>query len=218
MSAVLTLSNLHKSYPSGESRLEVLKGFDLTINAGEIVALVGPSGCGKTTLLQLAGLLDTPDSGEVVLGGENAKQNDRIRTKLRLKYLGFVYQFHHLLPEFSALENVMLPQLITGTSKKEARTRAEKLLGDVGLSARLNHRPAQLSGGEQQRVAIARALSNKPKLLLADEPTGNLDPETADAVFNGFMQYVKAEGCAVLLVTHNPELAKKVNRIISLTK
>lgn len=219
MSAVLTLANLHKSYPSGDGRLEVLKGFDLTINAGEIVALVGPSGCGKTTLLQLSGLLDTPDSGDVVLGGEHAaKLNDSARTKLRLKYLGFVYQFHHLLPEFSAIENVMLPQLITGVSKKDAKKRAEELLANVGLSARLNHRPAQLSGGEQQRVAIARALSNKPKLLLADEPTGNLDPETADGVFNGFIQYVKAEGCAVLLVTHNPELAKKANRIISLTK
>lgn len=214
---VLQLKNISKTYPSGEGKLDVLRGFNLEVKAGEIVALVGPSGCGKTTLLQIAGLLDSPDSGEVFISGEDAtKANDAKRTALRLKYLGFVYQFHHLLPEFSALENVFMPQLIAGSRKQEAIIRAKELLESFGLSARLNHRPSQLSGGEQQRVAIARALANNPKLLLADEPTGNLDPENASKVFAQFIQYAKKTGLAVLFVTHNADLAAQADRQIKL--
>ena len=216
---VLKLLNLTKSYPSGEGRLDVLQNFSLEIPAGEIVALVGPSGCGKTTLLQVAGLLDRPDSGSVMIKGEEAATlSESERTELRLKYLGFVYQFHHLLPEFSALENVTLPQLIAGVSKRDAEARAKTLLDSFGLMKRLHHRPAQLSGGEQQRVAIARALANHPKLLLADEPTGNLDPETATSVFAQFMEYARKSRLSVLLVTHNPEIAAKADRRIFLGK
>ena len=216
---VLKLLNLTKSYPSGEGRLDVVQNFSLEIPAGEIVALVGPSGCGKTTLLQMAGLLDKPDSGSVIIKGEEATAlSESERTELRLRYLGFVYQFHHLLPEFSALENVMLPQLIAGATKREAENRAKVLLDGFGLMRRLNHRPAQLSGGEQQRVAIARALANHPKLLLADEPTGNVDPETASAVFAQFIEYARKSRLSVLLVTHNPEIAARADRRIILGK
>ena len=217
--AVLRLQDIHKSYRAGESRLDVLKGFSMEIGRGEIVALVGPSGCGKTTLLQIAGLLDTPDGGNVVIGGKDAARlSDAARTELRLKHLGFVYQFHHLLPEFSALENVMMPQLIAGIPAEKASVKARALLEGFGLGTRLQHRPPQLSGGEQQRVAIARALVNNPKLLLADEPTGNLDPETAAGVFAQFIDYAKQSGLSVLLVTHNPELAKQATRTIKLGK
>lgn len=216
---VLKLKNISKTYPSGEGKLDVLRGFNLEVKAGEIVALVGPSGCGKTTLLQIAGLLDSPDAGEVFINGEDAtKANDAKRTSLRLKYLGFVYQFHHLLPEFSALENVYLPQLIAGSRKQEAGSRAKELLESFGLGERIHHRPSQLSGGEQQRVAIARALANNPKLLLADEPTGNLDPENASKVFAQFIQYAKKTGLAVLFVTHNADLAAQADRQIKLSK
>lgn len=214
---VLKLKNLTKSYPSGEGKLDVLKNFSLEISAGEIVALVGPSGCGKTTLLQIAGLLDKPDSGSVMIGSEEATAlSESERTELRLRYLGFVYQFHHLLPEFSALENVTLPILIAGSRKSEAEARAKILLDGFGLIKRLHHRPAQLSGGEQQRVAIARALANHPKLLLADEPTGNLDPGTAASVFAQFIEYARKSKVSMLLVTHNPEIAAKADRKITL--
>jgi lipoprotein-releasing system ATP-binding protein len=216
---VLQLKNITKSYPSGEGKLDVLRGFNLEVKAGEIVALVGPSGCGKTTLLQIAGLLDSADAGEVFINGEDAtKANDAKRTALRLKYLGFVYQFHHLLPEFSALENVYLPQLVAGCRLQVAKDRAKELLENFGLGERIHHRPSQLSGGEQQRVAIARALANNPKLLLADEPTGNLDPENASKVFAQFIQYAKKTGLAVLFVTHNADLAAQADRQIKLSK
>lgn len=216
---VLQLKNISKTYPSGEGKLDVLRGFNLEVKAGEIVALVGPSGCGKTTLLQIAGLLDSPDAGEVFINGEDATEaNDAKRTALRLKHLGFVYQFHHLLPEFSALENVYLPQLIAGSRLQVAKDRAKELLESFGLGERIHHRPAQLSGGEQQRVAIARALANNPKLLLADEPTGNLDPENASKVFAQFIQYAKKTGLAVLFVTHNADLAAQADRKIELLR
>ena len=214
--AVLELKNIQRHFGKGETITEVLKGIDLKINAGEIVALVGPSGSGKSTLLQIAGLLDTPSGGTIFVAGENAsKASDKKRTSLRQNYMGFVYQAHLLLPDFSALENVMMPMLLAGVKESEAKERATKLLDMVGLSHRLTHRSGQLSGGEQQRVAIARSLANNPKLLLADEPTGNLDPKTAETVFQMLLDVVRQTGLSALIATHNPELAARMDRRIT---
>lgn len=214
--AVLELKNIQRHFGKGETITEVLKGIDLKINAGEIVALVGPSGSGKSTLLQIAGLLDTPSGGTIFVAGENAsKASDKKRTSLRQNYMGFVYQAHLLLPDFSALENVMMPMLLAGIKENEAKERATKLLDMVGLSHRLTHRSGQLSGGEQQRVAIARSLANNPKLLLADEPTGNLDPKTAETVFQMLLDVVRQTGLSALIATHNPELAARMDRRIT---
>ncbi|WP_417830818.1 ABC transporter ATP-binding protein [Terasakiella sp.] len=215
--AVLELQNLNRSFSQGHDRLDILKEACLTIYPGEIVALVGPSGAGKSTLLQTAGLLERPDSGEILIDGvETTKLSDREKTRLRRNHLGFVYQYHHLLPEFSAQENIVIPQMINGKTKKEAQIRAQELLEAVSLAKRGQHRPAELSGGEQQRIAIARALANKPKLLLADEPTGNLDPATSDHVFNLLLDEVRKEGLAALIATHNPTLAQRMDRIVKL--
>lgn len=219
MSEALALRGVHRAFPeaAGSRRLEVLRGVDLTIKAGEIVALVGPSGAGKSTLLHIAGLLEKPDSGQVVLDGHDYSQaGEAARTQARRAYLGFVYQFHHLLPEFSALENIVLPQMIAGLSRRQAGARALDLLRMVGLEARANHRPAKLSGGEQQRVAIARAIANVPRLLLADEPTGNLDPGTAGHVFEQLRSIAKAAGLAALVATHNLDLAGQMDRVLTL--
>ena len=219
MSEALALRGVHRAFPeaAGSRRLEVLRGVDLTIKAGEIVALVGPSGAGKSTLLHIAGLLEKPDSGQVVLDGHDYSQaGEAARTQARRAYLGFVYQFHHLLPEFSALENIVLPQMIAGLSRRQAGARAADLLRMVGLEARANHRPAKLSGGEQQRVAIARAIANVPRLLLADEPTGNLDPGTAGHVFEQLRGIAKAAGLAALVATHNLDLAGQMDRVLTL--
>ena len=213
----LRLSKVERRYPQGDSSLEVLRGADLAIWPGEIVALVAPSVTGKSTLLHVAGLLEKPDGGEVYIGGEaTAGMDDQGRTTLRRQEIGFVYQFHHLLPEFSAHENVVMPQLIRGLSRGAARGRAEELLGFLGLSERLDHRPSELSGGEQQRVAIARAVANAPRLLLADEPTGNLDPHTAGHVFSTLVALVRASGLGALIATHNLELAGRMDRRITL--
>ena len=212
----LKLTHIARTFGKGTTRLEILKDINLEIGQGEIVALVGPSGSGKSTLLHIAGLLDTPTAGTIEIAGQNAtKMSDAGRTKLRQKTIGFVYQSHLLLPDFNALENVMMPQLIAGVKSKEAEAHAKDLLKEVGLSHRLTHRAGQLSGGEQQRVAIARALANSPALLLADEPTGNLDPKTADEVFDTFLRIVRQTGLSALLATHNPELAQKMDRRIS---
>ena len=212
----LKLSHIARIFGKSSTRLEILKDINLEIGQGEIVALVGPSGSGKSTLLHIAGLLDTPTAGTIEIAGQNAtKMNDAGRTKLRQKTIGFVYQSHLLLPDFNALENVMMPQLIAGVKSKDAEAHAKELLKEVGLSHRLTHRAGQLSGGEQQRVAIARALANSPALLLADEPTGNLDPKTADEVFDTFLRIVRQTGLSALLATHNPELAAKMDRRIS---
>ena len=215
--SALVLSGIRRGFGAGRTRIEVLLGVDLDIAAGEIVALVGPSGAGKSTPLHIAGLLERPDSGEIAIAGEPcAALGDARRTALRRSHLGFVYQFHHLLPEFSALENVVLPQMVAGRSKREAAERGRALLGRVGLSGRERHRPGELSGGEQQRVAIARALANDPAVLLADEPTGNLDLHTADGVFAVLMDAVRNAGLAALIATHNPELARRMDRVVSL--
>jgi lipoprotein-releasing system ATP-binding protein len=215
--ATLVLEQVTRIYEQGDRRLTVLHNFDLDIRKGEVVALVGPSGSGKTTLLQVAGLLDTPDSGEVRIASRiMTGASDIERTLARRRHIGFVYQFHHLLPEFSALENVMLPQMIAGVDTAKAKTKAQGLLAELGLSERESHRPARLSGGEQQRVAIARALANDPQLLLADEPTGNLDPLTAELVFGMLMRLVREKQVAMLVATHNLELAKRMDRIVSL--
>ncbi len=214
---VLLLAGVTRAFSDAGSRLEVLKGCDLSIAPGEIVALVGPSGSGKSTLLHIAGLLERADGGRVVLGGTDASgAGDSERTRLRRLNLGFVYQFHHLLPEFAAEENIVLPQRIAGRERAAARDRARELLALVGLEARADHRPAQLSGGEQQRVAIARALANSPLLLLADEPTGNLDPGTAEQVFRVFLDAVRNTGHAALIATHNPDLAARMDRTVSI--
>ena len=213
--AVLKLDGVTRVFGRGHTQLQVLKGANLTINAGEIVALVGPSGSGKSTLLQISGLLEHPDGGEVYISGEaSSKLGDDRRTELRRKHLGFVYQYHHLLPEFSALENIAIPQIIAGLNKAEAKDRAHQLLTTLGLDARAAHRPAELSGGEQQRVAIGRALANAPDLLLADEPTGNLDPETADGVFNMLLKLTRKAGLTALIATHNPDLAARMDRVV----
>lgn len=217
--AVLSVSNLTRTYTQADSELQVLHGVSFDINPGEMVALMGQSGSGKSTLLHCVGLLDTPTNGSVSINGQNTKDIDEnARTILRRTSIGFVYQAHHLLPEFSALENVALPMMIAGQSKGDAQARAAKMLEALGLSARADHRPARLSGGEQQRVAIARALANKPKLLLADEPTGNLDPETAESVFKMLETLVRKTGVAMLMATHNPELAARMDRTLRLNK
>jgi lipoprotein-releasing system ATP-binding protein len=216
-SIALELNDVVQTFHQGETPLEVLRGVNLKVEAGEIVALVGPSGSGKSTLLQIAGLLEQPLSGEVIVKGVNVKDlSDNRRTEIRRQELGFVYQYHHLLAEFSARENIVIPQMIAEIDKGSARNRADELLGIMGLTDRATHRPARLSGGEQQRVAIARALANKPNVLLADEPTGNLDPITADGVFNLLTDLVKKSGVGALIATHNPELAKRMDRIVSL--
>lgn len=214
---ILQLQNIKRWFGDGENRLYVLNGVNLTINAGEIVALTGPSGSGKSTLLYQTGLLDTPSNGQIFLSGQAcAKMKENQRTLMRRKYLGFVYQAHLLLPDFTALENVMMPLLIAGVSKKQAEERAEYLLSKMGLSHRLKHRSGELSGGEQQRTAIARALANKPALLLADEPTGNLDPNTSEKVFSELLSLVRETGLSALIATHNPELAQKMDRRVHL--
>jgi lipoprotein-releasing system ATP-binding protein len=213
----LYLAKVERRYRQGQGFIEILRGAELAVWPGEIVALVAPSGTGKSTLLHLAGLLEKPDGGEVFVGGRpTSRMDDAGRTRLRREEIGFVYQFHHLLPEFSALENVVLPQLIRGLAKAEARERADQLLGFLGLSERLNHRPAELSGGEQQRVAIARAVANAPRLLLADEPTGNLDPQTAGHVFATLNAIVRASGLAALVATHNLDLAARMDRRVTI--
>ncbi|MCJ2066027.1 ABC transporter ATP-binding protein [Methylobacterium sp. J-088] len=213
----LFFSRVERRYPQAEGALEILRGADLAIWPGELVALVAPSGAGKSTLLHLAGLLERPDGGEVYIGGHpTAAMVDAERTRLRREEMGFVYQFHHLLPEFSALENVVMPQLIRGLKSAEAKARATELLGFLGLKDRLPHRPAELSGGEQQRVAIARAVANGPRLLLADEPTGNLDPGTAGHVFSVLMALVRASGLAALVATHNLDLAARMDRRVTI--
>ncbi|MEP1493888.1 ABC transporter ATP-binding protein [Pseudophaeobacter sp.] len=216
--AVLELKAVTKSYNQGAAnQIDVLRGVDLTLNAGEMVALVAPSGAGKSTLLHIAGLLDVPDSGSVSVAGQDISgKGDSMRTSLRRQELGFVYQFHHLLPEFTALENIILPQLANGIAQRAAEARAEELLALVGLSARAQHRPAALSGGEQQRVGFCRALANRPRVLLADEPTGNLDPGTSDQVFAALMDLVAGTGLSALVATHNPELAARMDRRVKL--
>jgi lipoprotein-releasing system ATP-binding protein len=213
----LYLAKVERRYTQGDGFLHVLRGADLAIWPGEIVALVAPSGTGKSTLLHVAGLLEKPDGGEVYLGGQpTAAMDDAGRTALRRVDLGFVYQFHHLLPEFSALENVVMPQLIRGLKSADAEERATQLLTFLGLAERLDHRPGELSGGEQQRVAIARAVANAPRLLLADEPTGNLDPQTAGRVFNTLVAIVRASKLAALIATHNLDLAARMDRRVTI--
>ncbi len=217
MNEPLVLRGVQRTYRTGAGALPVLRGVDLTLAAGEIVALVAPSGAGKSTLLHLAGLLEKPDGGAVIVDGRDAGAlSDAERTTIRRDTIGFVYQFHHLLAEFSALENVMLPQMIAGVAKRAAAARARELLGAFGLSARLAHLPGKLSGGEQQRVAIARALANRPRVLLADEPTGNLDVGTAGVVFEQLLAMVRDQGVAALIATHNPELAARMDRRVTL--
>lgn len=214
---VLETRGLKRSFTQGDVTIEVLRGVDLAVQPGEIVALLGPSGSGKSTLLQAVGLLEGGFSGSIRLRGEEAaKLDDEGRTRLRRDLLGFVYQFHHLLPDFSALENVILPQLVRGSEVEAATARARELLSALGLSQRLEHRPSKLSGGEQQRVAVARALANKPPLVLADEPTGNLDEHTADAVLAEFLNLVRGEGSAALVATHNERLAARMDRVVRL--
>ncbi len=216
-STVLSLRGVTRSFEQGGHRLDILRGVDMQIERGEIVALLGPSGSGKSTLLQIAGLLEPPTSGEVMINAEPASRaSDAVRTSLRRDHIGFVYQSHHLLPDFTALENLLLPQYVAGVDKKTAVSRGEKLLESVSLSSRANHFPSQMSGGEQQRVAIARALVNRPALLLADEPTGNLDPETAESVFQVMVQTIRSLKIGALVVTHNVELAGRMDRVVEL--
>ena len=215
---VLRLKQVSKTYKKGlAGEVDVLRGVDLALSQGETVALVAPSGAGKSTLLHVAGLLDAPDAGQVEIDGQILTgKSDRKRTVARRRDVGFVYQFHHLLPEFSALENIVLPQLANGVSQNQATSRAQDLLARVGVDHRADHRPAALSGGEQQRVAFCRALANAPKLLLADEPTGNLDPATSDQVFTALMDLVKGTGLSAVIATHNMELAAKMDRVLRL--
>jgi lipoprotein-releasing system ATP-binding protein len=211
------LHQVERRYRQGDNELQILRGVDLAIWPGQSVALIAPSGAGKSTLLHIAGLLETPDAGEVWLGNEpTAHMDDDARTALRRLDIGFVYQFHHLLPEFNAAENVMLPQMIRGLPKKQAMERSVQLLKYLGLGQRAKHRPGELSGGEQQRVAIARAVANSPRVLLADEPTGNLDPRTADHVFGALTELVRLSGLAALIATHNLELARRMDRRVTL--
>ena len=217
MSEVLGVQGLRRTYRQGDAVIEVLRGVDLHVARGEIVALLGPSGSGKSTLLQAVGLLEGGFEGSIAINGSEAARLDNDeRTSVRRDSIGFVYQFHHLLPDFTALENVVIPQLIRGATAEEARERAESLLGVLGLGHRLTHPPSRLSGGEQQRVAVARALANRPALVLADEPTGNLDEATADIVFAEFLSLVRGEGSAALVATHNERLAKKMDRVLRL--
>ena len=219
MSEPLRLVDVGRAYRSGDSSLVVLEAAALSLRAGEIVALVAPSGTGKSTLLHLAGLLERPDRGQVLIDGiDAAALPDAERTRLRRDHIGFVYQFHHLLAEFSALENVLLPQMIAGAGRGAGRLRAAELLRSLGLGGRLDHAPGQLSGGEQQRVAIARALANAPKLLLADEPTGNLDAATAAGVFEQLLDVVRTRNVAALIATHNPDLAARMDRRVTLAQ
>ena len=217
MSPVLRLERLERAYTQGNRRIDVLKGASASFSPGEAVALLGPSGAGKSTLLHIAGLLERPDAGQVLINGVDCGQlSDNEQTRVRRMEVGFVYQFHHLLPEFSALENVVLPQLILGASRDQAEARAKDLLGSLGLEERWDHRPTQLSGGEQQRVAIARAVANNPKVLLADEPTGNLDPHTAGRVFEQLLKLVRQSGVAAVVATHNLDLAARMDRTLRL--
>jgi lipoprotein-releasing system ATP-binding protein len=217
MNEVLAVTDLCRDFEQGGVTIHVLRGVNLSVGAGEIVGLLGPSGSGKSTLLQAVGLLEGGFKGSIRINGEEAAQLDNDgRTRLRRDGLGFVYQFHHLLPDFSALENVVLPQLIHDAELNEANARAESLLGALGLSQRLTHRPSQLSGGEQQRVAVARALANRPALVLADEPTGNLDEATSDVVLTQFLELVRGEGSAALIATHNERIASKLDRVVRL--
>ncbi|WP_323013525.1 ABC transporter ATP-binding protein [Devosia sp.] len=213
----LILSDVHRHYGEGERLVRVLEAASLTVHSGELVALVAPSGAGKSTLLHLCGLLESPQGGEVELMGiKTSRLGDRGRTQLRRSTVGYVYQFHHLLPEFTALENVSMPQLIAGRTPAEAEKRSMELLDLLGVAPRASHRPAELSGGEQQRIAIARAAANHPRVILADEPTGNLDPETSDIVFNALASLIKDEGAAALIATHNHDLARRADRIVTL--
>ena len=214
---LLVLRDVHRHYGTGDTMVRVLEAANLSLNGGELVALVAPSGAGKSTLLHLSGLLESPQSGEVeIMGIKTSKLGDRGRTQLRRSTVGYVYQFHHLLPEFTALENVSMPQMIAGKSPAEAAERSMALLDLLGIAARASHRPAELSGGEQQRVAIARAAANPPKVILADEPTGNLDPETSNLVFEALRQLIQTEGAAALIATHNHDLARRADRIVTL--
>lgn len=214
---VVELRGLTRSFEQGGVRIDVLRGVDLTVRPGEIVALLGPSGSGKSTLLQAVGLLEGGFGGEIVIAGHSAEKSDpHARTILRREHLGFVYQFHHLLPDFDAVENVVLPQLVAGKPRDEAEDRARQLLSALGLEHRLDHRPSQLSGGEQQRVAVARGLANRPALVLADEPTGNLDEATSDRVLGEFLALVRGEGSAALIATHNERLAARMDRVVRL--
>ena len=214
---VVQVRGLTRSFEQGGVRIDVLRGVDVDIHPGEIVALLGPSGSGKSTMLQAIGLLEGGFGGSIAIAGTDAeKLNGDDRTTLRRDHIGFVYQFHHLLPDFTAIENVVLPQMVAGKSQAEAEVRAHELLGVLGLAERLTHRPSQLSGGEQQRVAVARALANKPALVLADEPTGNLDEATADRVFDEFIRLVRGEGSAALVATHNERLAWRMDRTLRL--
>jgi lipoprotein-releasing system ATP-binding protein len=215
MSSGLVLKDVHRSFVQGAGKLHVLRGLNLSVARGEVVALVGPSGAGKSTLLHIAGLLEKPDQGTVLLDGEDCSGlSDERRTELRRTHLGFVYQFHHLLPEFTALENIVVPQMIAAKSRASGEVRGRELLASMGLADRADHRPGQLSGGEQQRVAIARALANTPTVLLADEPTGNLDPDTAEGVFTQLVSMAKYQGLAALIATHNPALAARMDRTV----
>ena len=214
---VLRLSGVRRRFVQGGNVLDILRGAELELRAGEMVALVAPSGAGKSTLLHVAGLLERPDYGDVLISERSTRSmGEAERTRLRREEIGFVYQFHHLLPEFSALENVVMPQMIRGLGQREARARASELLAFLGLGERLSHRPAKLSGGEQQRVALARAVANAPRLLLADEPTGNLDPETSVHVFSTLVSLVRASGLAALVATHNLDLASRMDRRVTL--
>lgn len=217
MNAVLELRNIVREYKSAAGVLSVLSGADLVLNPGELVGLVGPSGSGKSTLLHTAGLLEKPEGGQVFLEGEDCLAlNDAGRTRLRREKLGFVYQFHHLLPEFNARDNVAMPLMVGGMPRNKAREKADLILADMGLSERLTHQPGQMSGGEQQRVAIARALVNDPRLVIADEPTGNLDPATTERVFESLIRMARNEGAAVLVATHNMSLTQHMNRVLTL--
>ena len=214
---ILEIRDLRRTFRQGEASIEVLRGVDLNLAGGEIVALLGPSGSGKSTLLQAAGLLEGGFDGHIAIDGVAAEAlGTEQRTAMRREKLGFIYQFHHLLPDFTALENVVLPQLVAGRSSSDAEARASELLSALGLAARLDHKPAKLSGGEQQRVAVARAMANQPRLILADEPTGNLDERTADAVFDEFVSLVREHGSAALVATHNERLAERMDRVVRL--
>ena len=217
MSNIIELKNIYKSFDQGAHHLEILKGIDLNIVNGEMVALVGASGAGKSTLLHIMGLLERADQGDVIMSGiPTSDLNDIKRTKIRRLEIGFVYQFHNLLPEFTALDNVIMPQLIAGTSKRDAKERAEDLLDKLGLAERVSHRPTELSGGEQQRVAIARAIANRPRLILADEPTGNLDENTGNGVMDMLLKLSKEEGISAFIATHNNALAQRMDRTVQI--
>ena len=215
METILNLRNIYRTYRQGSAVLEVFADANLSINGGEVVALVGPSGSGKSSLLHIAGLLEAPDKGQIFITDKDySTAKDAAKTSARRDLIGFIYQFHHLLPELNALENVSMPQMIAGVKKSKANERSAYLLESLGLAQRMVHRPAELSGGEQQRVAIARSLANRPKLLLADEPTGNLDPDTAELVYGELLGLVRSEGIAALIATHNPDLAARMDRIV----